>query len=352
MTLISVIVIAYNLEKIIGKCLDSILSQTLQDFELIVINDGSNDGTWNVLQQYMSKDKRMRAIDQKNSGPGAAYNTGLRSAVGQYVYILDGDNFIEPTLLEILYTKIVEKNVQVAICEYYIDQYDKAIYKEIGEIRGRDILCGTKQEVAAVFFELYVRNIIQSPCNKLYEKKLIEDMYFDENRKQMMIVDTEFNLRVFEKLERMVCIHHKLVHYVQYTEEEREQITSLWHKAYDFRAFDCQLKLFQYILAYLGKNPEKALAMVYRAFAKTCIGLFQTLILDPDLTDLEKRKEITRRVQQISTLDENIKSNYFPYRAAFFLIERNDLVVLKIVFGVLCQIKIKLPLLFQLLKGK
>ena len=90
----SIIVPCYNVEKYIEKTIKSILTQTFDDFELILVNDGSTDKTKNILDEYFQKDKRINVINKKNSGVSEARNEGIKIAVGKYIYFLDGDDYI------------------------------------------------------------------------------------------------------------------------------------------------------------------------------------------------------------------------------------------------------------------
>lgn len=97
---VSVVIAAWNNEEYIGPCLDSVLSQSLRDLEVICVDDGSADGTGALLDQYAKKDNRLRVIHQENRGAGAARNAGLAAVSGEYLSFLDGDDFFDPFLLE------------------------------------------------------------------------------------------------------------------------------------------------------------------------------------------------------------------------------------------------------------
>lgn len=112
---VSVIVPVYNVERYLPQCLDSILSQTLRELEVIAINDGSPDGSLAILQAYASKDARVQIIDKKNEGVGKARNDGLRAARGKYVAFMDSDDFYpHDRVLETLATAAEEHNVKIA----------------------------------------------------------------------------------------------------------------------------------------------------------------------------------------------------------------------------------------------
>lgn len=100
---ISVLVPVYNVEKYLRECLDSIVNQTLKDIEIICINDGSTDSSAEILIEYQSKDQRIKVINKENSGYGASMNLGLEAAKGEYIGIVESDDFIKNTMFEDLY---------------------------------------------------------------------------------------------------------------------------------------------------------------------------------------------------------------------------------------------------------
>lgn len=99
---ISVVVPTYNSEKYIGKCIDSILAQTYKHWELIIIDDGSQDDTFCILEKYAKEDCRVHIIHQENQGPGIARNTGIAAAKGEYIVFIDSDDYIENDYFELL----------------------------------------------------------------------------------------------------------------------------------------------------------------------------------------------------------------------------------------------------------
>ena len=113
---ISVIIPVYNVEKYLGECLDSILAQTFQDFEIICVDDGSTDKSLEILQEYKRKDDRFVILQQRHAGAGAARNHGLKLAEGKYIQFLDSDDYFEPTLLEELYTRAEKFGSDLTVC--------------------------------------------------------------------------------------------------------------------------------------------------------------------------------------------------------------------------------------------
>lgn len=115
MTKLSIVIPVYNVENYIPQCLESILNQSFKDLEVICVNDGSTDNSLSVLQDYKAKDDRIIIIDKKNEGSGIARNAGLSIAKGEYVYYVDGDDWIEDNALEKIIVKADELNTDILI---------------------------------------------------------------------------------------------------------------------------------------------------------------------------------------------------------------------------------------------
>lgn len=116
---VSVIVPVYGVEKYIHQCIDSILNQTLDDIEILLIDDGSKDNCPAIIDEYAKKDSRIRAIHQENGGYGKAVNNGLSKAIGEYVAIVEPDDFIESNMFEVLYNDAKQNDVDVVKGPYY-----------------------------------------------------------------------------------------------------------------------------------------------------------------------------------------------------------------------------------------
>ncbi|WP_412034809.1 glycosyltransferase family 2 protein [Streptococcus uberis] len=116
--LISIIIPVYNVKDYLGRCLDSILKQTYSNFEVLLVNDGSTDGSAEICQDYQKKDCRFRLFHQENAGASAARNFALTQAHGDYLTFIDGDDFIEETYLEHLHTALVKNNSDISVCNF------------------------------------------------------------------------------------------------------------------------------------------------------------------------------------------------------------------------------------------
>ena len=141
---ISIIVPIYNIEKYLPRCLDSILAQTYKNLEVILVDDGSVDNSGMIADKYARNDQRIIVIHQVNKGVSAARNAGLDLATGDYIGFVDGDDYIEPDMYEILMRIIDEQQVDIAHCGYQmvypsrIDYYYNTREKRTQVLFGRN----------------------------------------------------------------------------------------------------------------------------------------------------------------------------------------------------------------------
>lgn len=117
---VSLLIPIYNVEKYLAECLDSAVAQTLEDIEIICINDGSTDSSLDIIKSYADRDERVKIIDKKNSGYGASMNKGLEAATGEYVGILESDDFFELDALESLYAAAKEHDADVCKANFWL----------------------------------------------------------------------------------------------------------------------------------------------------------------------------------------------------------------------------------------
>lgn len=117
--LVSVIVPIYNVQKYLEECLDSILKQTLKNIEIICVNDGSTDKSLEILEKYRKRDNRIIIIDKENAGYGHTMNVGMDKAHGEYIGIVESDDYVKKEMFQTLYKKAVEKKADVVKSDYY-----------------------------------------------------------------------------------------------------------------------------------------------------------------------------------------------------------------------------------------
>lgn len=178
--LISVIVPIYNAENYLHRCLESILAQTFTDFELILVNDGSTDCSGKICDEYALKDNRIKVIHKNNGGVASARQMGVDNALGNYTIHADPDDWVEPTMLEELYKKAIEKDADMVICDFYVQTCNTCI------TRTQRI---SEESSEATLLALLSHKLHGSLCNKLirlecYKKfniRFVEGLNFCED---------------------------------------------------------------------------------------------------------------------------------------------------------------------------
>ena len=126
--LASIIMPVYNAQHTLCRAVESVISQTFRDWELLLVDDGSNDDSGRICDEYAQKEARIRVIHQKNQGVSAARQTGIEAAQGEYVIHADADDWVEPTMLEALYRQAKEDDADVVICDFYSNNGAKQTY--------------------------------------------------------------------------------------------------------------------------------------------------------------------------------------------------------------------------------
>ncbi len=198
---VSVIIPVYNGEKYLKKCLDSVCNQTLNNIEIICVNDGSTDDTYNILEKYASKYENMKIISIIHSGQGVARNVALNEATGEYVSFVDADDWIELNALETLYFKAKQDNLELLFFQMinYIDSSNKFVETDLYNHK-----CFENNNVKEndVFNSDFTKNFLfeipVGPVSKLYKKEFLDlhNLRFPE---KMIFEDNAFFYNVYFK---------------------------------------------------------------------------------------------------------------------------------------------------------
>lgn len=207
--LISVVLPVYNAGNLLKGMLQALAVQSLNDFEVLCINDGSTDCSRDILEKFAENDSRFKVINQTNKGEAAARNTGLEKAAGKYVYFADNDDYLHPQTLEILYKVLVESGLPGAVCGYQMSQ-------EVMEPITPDINCeNLTYRVIDKPLQSFIENsklFATAPWCKLYERSLIGETRFVEG---MHFDDAPFNVFMLYKQEKIAFIDIPLYFWYQ-----------------------------------------------------------------------------------------------------------------------------------------
>lgn len=204
---LSVIVPVYNVEKYLEKCLDSILAQTYQDFELIIVNDGSPDNSEAIIQRYAAKDNRIVSLKKENGGLSSARNAGIDVARGEFIAFIDSDDWIDATMFEEMVGKLVETDSDIVFCDVRMEYEDGSLRTEYNQ---------TENFPEIIEVEEHPRLFLEVECfawNKICRKSLFTDnnIRFPEG---LLYEDIATFPRVYVKASRLVGVPKQFYHYI------------------------------------------------------------------------------------------------------------------------------------------
>lgn len=210
---ISVIMPVYNAESRVGIAIESILNQTYNNFELILVNDGSSDRSGEICKNYAKKDKRIKLINQNNLGVSAARNRGIEESTGEYINFIDADDTIVPKALELLIETIKDNNYDMIIYGMSFDYYNRGEYSySLHKVIDKNII-DCSEMIQDIFFDLYDSNYLSSSCNKLIKKSMIleNSIRFDTN--MAILEDFKFTLDILSSTNHILAINKPLYNY-------------------------------------------------------------------------------------------------------------------------------------------
>ncbi|MCR8746796.1 glycosyltransferase family 2 protein [Romboutsia lituseburensis] len=289
MSLISIIVPVYNVEKYIHECIDSIINQTYSNIEIILVNDGSTDNSGNICEKYEKKDNRIKVVHKKNGGLSDARNVGIDISNGDYICFIDSDDWINLDMIENLYNLIIRYNADIAQSDY-VEVYNKdsmsknAIKEDIKFYNSNDML-------ECLYGEEYVKTVVV--WNKMYKKELFNQIRFPKGK----LHEDEFTTyKIIHKANMIIDSNLPLYYY-------RQRENSIMNSNFNIKRLDAidacieQKKYFKKCGLRMFEN---------KVDAKMC-GLFKYLYLKASQSNLHNRTEV------LSKLNDNMKKNYISF---------------------------------------
>ncbi len=246
--LVSIVVPVYNVKDYLKKCLDSIIGQTYRRIEIILVDDGSNDGSEKIVDDYSKTDNRIVVIHKENGGLSSARNVGIDMAKGDYITFVDSDDFVDSNMIEKMLKEAVDRSADLVICNriYYYEngktivkkKYDKTAEMTPCESL-RELMLGKKYDMAA-WAKMYKKelfNDIRFPVGKISEDYFVMYKLFDLSNKVVLIPD---HLYYYAQRKGSISKTPKLRYdYIDAAKEQRDYIlkkypnmTDLAHAAY------------------------------------------------------------------------------------------------------------------------
>lgn len=283
--LISVIVPAYNIAEYLPRCLDSILNQTYSNLEVIVISDGSTDGTNEIIKKYADKDSRIVPIYKENSGVSDTRNKGLVIAKGDYIGFVDGDDYIQPEMYEVLLKNALDNDADISHCGYQMVFPSRVDYYYN---TGKKVIQDNKKGIRDLLVGDYVEPGL---WNKLYKKSCIDNLKMDSKIK--INEDVLFNFYAFCNSRKSVYEDLSLYHYIL---RKNSAATS---KINDNKLFD-PIIVRKEIFDYCCKNLDFEIqSLSYSKYLGSVISLYRTLNRNKITNKNESAKRYKDKIRKI-----------------------------------------------------
>lgn len=286
---VSVIMPAYNVEGFVRRAVESVLRQTLDSFELLVVDDGSRDRTGQILDAMAERDVRMSVFHTENAGAPAARNLALDRACGTYVAFMDADDWADPRLLERMVALMEGSSLQLAIAGFYIDTYWGTEGEYSSTVKSRpSCVYPTQHDFRVDAWRLFDENLLYTPWNKLFDRSRIEELGL--RFQDTYMDDFPFVLGYIRDVERVGVTEEPYYHFTRAREESE---TARWHEGlYEKREEEHGWMLDLYHHWGLEGDPS-SMEMVQRRYIERLVGCVEN-VCDPacELPDDEKRRLI------------------------------------------------------------
>ncbi|TCN22197.1 glycosyltransferase family 2 protein [Mesobacillus foraminis] len=322
---VSIIVPVFNCEQYISNCLESIVSQTHRNIEIILVNDGSSDNSESIIKKFMEKDKRIVYFYQENSGPSAARNTGITNSNGKYLVFVDSDDTIDNSYVESLLKAIVATRSDIVCCGYKdISEYGIVNYTDFKVEKGDSLSAYIKMASHGTGGVLW---------SKIYKKDIIETNNLRMNKKLFMSEDLIFVLQYLTYCKNFNAIPQYLYNYNRLNQKSISCNISI-----DY--MDNYVKVWEEIITTLKPlslkdfNLEKLITKKVQEFVLNIVESqsknLHTIGINTSVNNINKvlsKRFIQRYVKEFNS--NNLINK--PY--VFFL--KNKLIKLSIVYGVI-----------------
>ena len=294
---ISIIIPVYNVENYIERCIDSLISQSYINLEIILVDDGSTDKSGEICDRYAVVDNRIKVIHIKNSGRGEARNIGLSQANGQYIGFVDSDDWVEKDLYKYMIENIEETKADISICAYYecLDDIKnkKMLYEKSFVCTGKEALHYTMSNVIGVYW----LNI--AIWNKLYKKAVVENIRFRGREYE----DIMYNAEVLYSARNVSYINKCLYNY------RLSRKGSIITEGFQRKTIELEMKFKEERVEFFKRNNEIKLARDAEAVVihdKLLYYAFMSLSKDNYSEYIKKYKEDLRKCGFIADTKTNI----------------------------------------------
>lgn len=296
---ISIIIPVYNVEQYIDRCLSSVISQTYRNIEIIVVIDGSKDGSEEICEKYAKNDKRIKIIKQENKGLSAARNNGLEHASGQYVMFVDSDDYVDENFCLTPYQKLIETGSDIVMFDYMIYYRYKTRKRLISDteftVEAPDIL------------KLNLEKVIREAIwNKIYKIEMFDNVRFPEGE---IYEDYGTTYLILENCRKLTFIKQYLYHYLIRRQSLSHNDRLITGEAY----FKQVSKKYRYLMSKYPDLKEYCAKLYFSAVLQYCNRISTTFGNKEKLVEF-RQEAVDLNEKYKFYLDFDEKVNFFLFR--------------------------------------
>lgn len=289
---VSVIMPVYKVEQYVGRAIESILAQTLKEFEFLIVDDGTPDRSGEICDAYAAKDSRIHVFHKENGGAPSARNMAIDIAKGKYMYFMDSDDWADPTMLEDMYNLAEQNSAQLVVSGYYIETYysDTEFYAQDQKLPARNF--ASQQEFREYAYEMFDKNLLYPPWNKLF----LSEYLIRNNLKfpNTFMDDFPFVLSVIRDVERVVLTDKQYYHFIRARAESEtaKYRADLYEKREEEHTW--MLDLYDH----WGIHDANSQEMLQRRYIERVIGCVENVTCPScTLSASEKKEKIREMIQ-------------------------------------------------------
>lgn len=293
---VSVIVPFYNVEKYIEKCLNSLVNQTLEEIEIILVNDGSTDNSYKIANKFQEKyADKIKCYEKSNGGLGDARNFGINYATGEYIAFLDSDDYVEPTMYEEMYEKAKQEEADMVECDFWWEYPDKK-----------------KEDIGATYSNqkemLYKSRVVA--WNKLIKREIYQNHPEARFSVGLRYEDIEGFYKILPYIRKVAFVRKCFIHYVQ----RQGSISNTQNKRNE-EIFT----VLENVIEYYQKNN------LYSEFQQELEYIYTRYLLCSSFLRIVKIKEKSIRQELLNKTWENLNSKFPNWKKNRILKQNNTL---------------------------
>lgn len=338
---VSIIVPVYNVEKYLSQCIDSLLSQTIEDIEIICVNDESPDDSLRIIEGYAKSDTRVVIVNKKNGGVSSARNAGLEKVTGQYFMFVDSDDWLDLNCCETMFQTALKYDADIVMCSYVKEFGSNAVTNHIFEegfvLHGTEVQNKIRRRLFGPIGKELCRpqdcDILVTPCMQLFKTEKFASVRFEDIKKTGTFEDGLYQIDLYKNCNCFAYIDKPFYHYRKTNESSictayKKDLYQKWEYLYD--RIDERIK-------------EESISPIYKEALRNRVALgVLPLGLNEAVSDdsINSKSKVLQSILSLPRYEESIQSldtsmMGLPWKVFFYLCKHKHTTILSFMLSVI-----------------